>query len=268
MIPAPPNVTASIYRGWNSSSPFPAGGTAPAATVSGLLKHHMKNGIRGRAIALFWTHLLYVDESVDIRDAYATQLAGEDPTQADTVVIGSHPVPGECCAFLVVLVQHLPEQQTKRVYLDRVLPIQGPCPGGPQTIAVTCNPCTQMPKRWVLAVGSDFATVPTGCPNCANLNGTRYNLDYQGGGGCLWQSDWFPNPCPADVTGPLMRWQHYLDAFGWRLFLGNLGRSILRYDIIAPAAYHCASVNTFANPVWLNLTCQSTSNQPATITPG
>jgi hypothetical protein len=100
-LPGEPNASVTIYRNFSASNPYPADGTRPSAKdVPGVLKHHMKNGRFGRGMAagaqLFWTHLLYLEDTVDIRSAYDSQLRAADPTRADTVLIGDYPIPGKC----------------------------------------------------------------------------------------------------------------------------------------------------------------------------
>jgi hypothetical protein len=128
-LPYPPNVTVAIYLGFNPNTPYPQPGTqAATAAVAGYLKHHMKNGRFGRnAFNLHWTHKLFLPDTVDIRDAYNSLLNGEATTNADTVLLGDYPLTGFCCAFMVVLVQRVPEQGLLRVYLDRARPQKGPC---------------------------------------------------------------------------------------------------------------------------------------------
>jgi hypothetical protein len=128
-LPYPPNVTVAVYRGFNVNQPYPAPGTPSAAPqVPGYLKHHMKNGRFGyKATNLHWTHKLFLNDRIDIRDAYHSLLNGETVANADTILLGDYPLTGFCCAFMVVLVQHVPEQGVLRVYLDRARPQKGPC---------------------------------------------------------------------------------------------------------------------------------------------
>src|SRR5581483_3232482 len=104
----------------------------PAATdVPGYLRHHLEAGRFGyQAAGLAWTNVLLVDADVDVRDAYASQLAGGDPADADTVLVRDYPIAGRCTAFRVVLAQlcrdvrGLPYQEVK---LDRARPRIGAC---------------------------------------------------------------------------------------------------------------------------------------------
>lgn len=92
-LPFAPNVICDIYRGFNPATVYPAAQASKAAAgVPGYLIHHVKNGIRGKAAnGLYWTHVLFLDVSTDIRDASNSQLNVTSPTQADTVLIGAYP---------------------------------------------------------------------------------------------------------------------------------------------------------------------------------
>ncbi len=127
-LPMPPNVTVDIYRNSSAASPLPDG-TPAAANVKGYLAPWVQSGRFGSANWLRWTHILYLDPSVDVRDAYNSQL---DPARnnalADTVVItdsgGAKKTP-----YYVVFVE-LAFRGTSyaqlRVYLDRFQPSQWP----------------------------------------------------------------------------------------------------------------------------------------------
>jgi hypothetical protein len=115
-LPIPANTTCDIYRT----------GTRPPASpsVSGVpcyLQSDWRGGNEGgdRAVnALSWTHIMLVDVSVDIRDAYTGQMTS---TIQDTVF-----VPDQTgTAFNVIFVERLQRgtaQEHKRVFLDRQTP--------------------------------------------------------------------------------------------------------------------------------------------------
>src|SRR5438105_11492454 len=88
-IPMPPNVSVDIYHSANPASPYP-GGTPAVSGVIGYLQPRVQTGRHGTASYLKWTHILYVDPSVDVRDAYNSQLdPARDNTKGDTVILTS-----------------------------------------------------------------------------------------------------------------------------------------------------------------------------------
>jgi hypothetical protein len=119
----PTNVTVSIYRTANPGSPYTLG--ALSATVRGFLKPAVQNGRFGSATWLKWTHILYLNPNVDIRDAYNSQLdPARDNTRADTVILfdsgGVNRV-----AYYVAFVEQVSRGTSAahlRAYLDRFAP--------------------------------------------------------------------------------------------------------------------------------------------------
>src|SRR5690242_20306856 len=82
----PTNVSVSIYRTANPSSPYSFG--ALVVTTKGHLKPVVQDGRFGAASWLKWTHQLLLPTGIDVRDAYNSQLdPGRDNTKADTVVL-------------------------------------------------------------------------------------------------------------------------------------------------------------------------------------
>jgi hypothetical protein len=128
-MPMPPNVKVDIYRTDNPSAPYTLG-TLSAQGVPGYLQPYVQSGRHGTANWLKWTHILYVDDTVDVRDAYNTQL---DPARnnniADTVILNDPTILGEQTAFYVTFVERAlvgsPFSHI-RVYLDRFQPKQWP----------------------------------------------------------------------------------------------------------------------------------------------
>ena len=125
----PTNVTVDIYRTANPGSPYTLG--ALSATVKGFLKPDAPSGRYGAASWLKWTHILYLNPSVDIRDAYNSQLdPARDDTLADTVILTG--TAGRKTAFYVVLVEQISRGSYAghiRAYLDRFQPEEWPTTG-------------------------------------------------------------------------------------------------------------------------------------------
>lgn len=119
----PTNCTASIYTGSNANAPYTLG--ALRATVKGYLQAVVQGGRLGSANWLKWTHILLLDRSVKIQDAYASQ---QDPARnnalGDTVVIADSGGVNKT-AYYVVFVEQIARGtpgQHQRVYLDRFQP--------------------------------------------------------------------------------------------------------------------------------------------------
>src|SRR5215467_8987671 len=101
----PTNVSVSIYRTANPASPYTLGSLV--VSTRGHLKPVAQSGRFGSASWLKWTHILLLAPTVDVRDAYNSQLdPSRDNTKADTVEQVSRGTPAA----------HL------RVYLDRFQP--------------------------------------------------------------------------------------------------------------------------------------------------
>jgi hypothetical protein len=125
-IPVAANVNVNLYRTANPSSVYTLGPLVE--NVDGYLSPDAYHGRFGSASWLKWTHVLLVDATVDIRDAYNSQL---DPSRnnnlADTVVLtGSE---GNKTAYYVVFVEEIARGTSSahlRVYLDRFAPQNWP----------------------------------------------------------------------------------------------------------------------------------------------
>src|SRR5438105_3656996 len=102
------NVRFDLYRGFNPANPYtPPNAIAAGCGLGGELIHNVRLGRFGAGQYLHWTHKLLVDLSQDLHSAYNTQLNAFNPGLADTVFIPDYPIPGWCCAFLIVDVQVL-----------------------------------------------------------------------------------------------------------------------------------------------------------------
>jgi len=121
-LPMPPNVIVDIYRGCTPSQALP-GGSPALIGVPGFLQPVVQTGRHGTANYLKWTHILYLDAAVDIRDAYNGQANSETIANADTVVLENK------TSFVVVYVE-LALRSTPnvhiRAYLDRLQPSAWP----------------------------------------------------------------------------------------------------------------------------------------------
>ena len=115
-LPIPANTTCAIYR---------AGTGPPAAPVVKNVPCFLQCDWRGGqeagehvVAALVWTHVMLLDVSVDIRDAYSGQCT---VTAQDTIYIPDETATG----FLVVFIERLQRgtaHEHKRVFLDRKTP--------------------------------------------------------------------------------------------------------------------------------------------------
>lgn len=121
-----------LYRGFNVANPYAVSGPGIDCDLQAEIRHHVRHGRFGRGKYLHWTNVLLVPSDLDIRSGYDSQFNTFNPAKADTVMVKDYPIIGHCTAFMVVLVQR---QRTtggaadyKRVYLDRALPSDSPCP--------------------------------------------------------------------------------------------------------------------------------------------
>lgn len=271
------NVTVDIFRGFSATRPYPMRGqTAAVAGVRGFLKHHLNAGRFGyQDPKVKWTHLLLLDPDVDVRSAYNSWTGGAEPTaNADTILLRDCPIPGNCCAYYVAMVQRGgrgSDGDHLRVYLDRLQPRSGGC--FETGVVFTCGACSAEPAAWSLAFGNDV--VNNGCMNCAILNHTPVTLSYVPAGqpthgvelsnGCYWQSDIIGAVCSP---GSHAYWQlRYLTGitFTWELQLVVAAATLVEFTPIATNDFNCLGPNTFSSPVWAAGTCLSSSS--ATITP-
>jgi hypothetical protein len=119
----PTNVNVSIYRGANPGSPYTLGSLV--VSTKGYLKPVAQSGRFGSASWLKWTHILLLAPTVDVRDAYNSQLdPSRDNTRADTVVLLDSGGANKT-AYYVVLVEQVSRGTPAahlRVYLDRFQP--------------------------------------------------------------------------------------------------------------------------------------------------
>lgn len=124
-LPMPANVTVDIHRTADPAAPYSLGPLS-AAGVKGYLKPIVQAGRHGTASWLKWTHLLYVEAGVDVRDAYNTQLdPARDNTKGDTIILKDSATPTTRTAFYVAFVEVVSRGTTAdhlRVYLDRFQP--------------------------------------------------------------------------------------------------------------------------------------------------
>ncbi|MCI0456131.1 MAG: hypothetical protein L0Z62_04020 [Gemmataceae bacterium] len=116
-LPLPPNTTCDVYRNGNSPPSSP-----DVASVPGHLTPAFRAGMEINELALTqpicYTHVLLVDASTDIRDAYTGQRIF---MQQDTVYVPDQ----NGTAFRVMFVERVNRglaSDHKRVYLDRLLP--------------------------------------------------------------------------------------------------------------------------------------------------
>lgn len=120
----PTNVSVSIYRTSSAAAPYTLG--TLSATVNAYLKPAVQNGRFGSASWLKWTHILLLAPTVDIRDAYNSQL---DPNRtngnADTVILLDGTTLTTKVAFYVAFVEVVSRGTAashQRAYLDRFAP--------------------------------------------------------------------------------------------------------------------------------------------------
>jgi hypothetical protein len=127
-LPLPANVTVNIYRTANPANPYNLGSAGPQ-NVKGYLQPRVQTGRHGTATWLKWTHILYVDPTVDVRDAYNTQLdPARDNTKADTVILldsGGVKKTAFYVTFVELALRGTPQSHL-RVYLDRFQPSAWP----------------------------------------------------------------------------------------------------------------------------------------------
>ncbi len=130
--PMPPNVTVDIYRTANPSGPYTLGALSKTG-VQGYLQPRVQTGRHGTATWLKWTHVLYLDPTVDIRDAYNSQLdPARDNTKADTVILKDSKDAAKKTAFYVTYVEQVARGTSfthLRAYLDRFQPQTWPTDG-------------------------------------------------------------------------------------------------------------------------------------------
>jgi hypothetical protein len=197
-LPLPPNVTISVYRGFNPQGPMPPDGMTPVLDQApAYLKQHMKNGRFGKTGALLhWVYKLFIDVS-DIRDAYNAEMTvgpTEVVAQGDTVVIHDCLAPGQACPCWVVFVDIKANKQTGGqyliAYLDRALPGPLPQPSttNPPAVSVPCCP-NLLPQNLYARVNNS--------QNAACLDGVLVTLAWDGIGQ-HWQGS---TPVPGCLAG-------------------------------------------------------------------
>jgi hypothetical protein len=115
-LPISPNATCDIYRA--GASPPAAPATAGAACF---LQADWRGGNEAgdrEVNTLAWTHVMLVDVSVDIRDAYTGHMTS---TAQDTIYVPDQ----SGTAFKVMFIERVQRgtpQEHKRVFLDRQTP--------------------------------------------------------------------------------------------------------------------------------------------------
>jgi hypothetical protein len=110
-MPMTPNTTCDIYR--SSRAP-------PSAPDVAGVKCFLKAGNRHSIVTLYYTHVLYMDASVDIRDGYGAGAPGQNiGSTADTLYI---PNQNSAATYSVAEVRRVGRGTAldhKRVYLIR-----------------------------------------------------------------------------------------------------------------------------------------------------
>jgi hypothetical protein len=110
-LPMTPNTTCDIYRA--SHSP-------PAAPDVAGVKCFLKGGNRHSIVTLYYTHVLYVDATVDIRDGYGTQAPAQNVgASADSLYIPNQNSGVTYTVAEVRLIGRGTAVDHKRVYLIR-----------------------------------------------------------------------------------------------------------------------------------------------------
>lgn len=127
-LPSAANCTIDIYRGTNVVTGLPSG--APVIQgVKGHLINKFKHGRKVYPPAPRITHVVLLDGTIDIRDAYNSALNTLNPAQADTVMLHDSASGQPTTPFYVVYVERLlrgGQGEHLRVYLDRFQPSQWP----------------------------------------------------------------------------------------------------------------------------------------------
>jgi hypothetical protein len=263
MLPVPPNITVQIFRGFDPGSPYPDPGRAPdVPNVRGFLNGALELGRFGyQTKYLYYTHTLWLPAGTDIRSAYDTQ---NDPSRnnpaADTVIIPDWPLPGQCTALNVVMVQRDRAQNFLRVYLDKIRTKIGKC-----NIGSPCGGCQGLtPHNWQLTVSGITSGL---CNNGSQLNGA-WTLAPDPITPCQWKTSQVIT-CASGLQGvawlltgpfppaPQSAWNLY--ALGGGMASDQGGRSIPTYRC-DPAQFQCNASNTFVlNPAGI-ATCGSGNN--------
>lgn len=117
-LPMPPNTTCDIYRFGTAPPAAPAVAAVPVYLWPDWRAGQEQGDRSGMLDPLVWTHILLVDTSVDIRDAYTGSMGR---TEQDSVYIPDQ----NGTQFKVTFIERVGRQEAqdhKRVYLDRQTP--------------------------------------------------------------------------------------------------------------------------------------------------
>ena len=179
------NITFDVYRGYNAANPYPADNTKPVnkQPLGGYIRHHVKAGRWGYNMPqpIFWTHVLFVANDTDARDAYKSQLGVGAVSQGDTILVGDYILPNSCQAFLVVFIQELRADGVLRIFLDRAQPRYDAngkpkkCPQKPIGVQPTCCQ-SQAATSWPSVLFATFYAEQTFYPPCNCVNGAVATL--------------------------------------------------------------------------------------------
>jgi hypothetical protein len=196
----PTNVSFDVYRGFNPNAPYlPPNSPAALAGVRGFLRQHVRNGRFGKVVggvAIYWTTVLDVADSVDIRSAYNAELNPFHQAQGDTVMLHDYPRPGTCTAFCVVMVQRRLRGRPGtylRCYLDRTRPSYGTACPDPTQVRGAQVPCCAgtLPVTLFATIFTDFQGA---CPCLActiPMNFNPFTLHWTGTNLTTCGASWF-----------------------------------------------------------------------------
>lgn len=176
-IPQLPNVTFDIFRGFDTAATNLDPDNPPihpqwlvqkpaVEGAQGWMMQHMQAGRFGRNDKLFWTHLMYVDRNLDIRDPW-NSLGTYSAANADTILVRDFPRTNMITPFMVVVIERFSRQlkdDSLRVYLDRCGPYDKLPEISAGVVPIVCG-CPNMVLKKVLY--ADFRQASTGCA-CVN----------------------------------------------------------------------------------------------------
>jgi hypothetical protein len=200
-LPIPGNTTCDIYRNGTTPPASPAVAGVPCQLTPDW-RMGQEHGDR-KVNTLTWTHIMLVDDSTDIRDAYTGQ---ETSSVQDSVYIPDH----TGTQYLVIFIEEMgmgTASAHKRVYLDRQTPNWSIPPLG----GTSCGNCPagSMPTQWSVTFGTISET-----PFSA-LSGQTYILDYVGS--CTWEVDLGFQYAATE------QWLTLLFNGNWNMYIGPQG---------------------------------------------
>lgn len=191
------NVLVDVYHGFNPAFPYPlAGRGADIENLPAFLQHHVQCGRFGYNQTTFWTHKLVIDLE-DVHDAYNTNLAARLINSSDTVLIPDYPLPGQCTAFFVVLVQYQRNAGRLVAYLDQMQPRRV---GGCKRNSIITSCCGNALAAELTA--TMYNTV--GCP-CLDGFSFKIYLQYDGVDQGKWTGSG-TNACPGATALNVRFW--------------------------------------------------------------